>query len=96
MIYLLTRSFNTATWFYRGAMEEGTALSPGERITVPTGISVYPAELFKFPPRSFVDKSYHVVRWTEFERGGHFAAMENPAEFAAEVAAFVAQIMGVR
>ncbi len=94
MIYLLTRSFNTATWFYRGAMEEGTALAPGERITVPTGIAVYPAELFKFPPRSLVEKSYDVVRWTEFERGGHFAAMENPDEFAAEVLAFVAQVGG--
>ena len=92
MIYLLTRSFNTATWFYRGAMEEGTALVPGERITVPAGIAVYPAELFKFPPRSLVEKSYDVVRWTEFKRGGHFAAMENPDEFAAEVLAFVAQV----
>jgi pimeloyl-ACP methyl ester carboxylesterase len=94
MIYLLTRSFNTATWFYRGAMEEGTGLAPGERISVPTGIAVYPAELFKFPPRSFVEKTYNVVRWTEFARGGHFAAMENPEEFATEVAAFAAEYTG--
>ncbi len=96
MVYLLTRSFNTATWFYRGAMEEGMALAQGERVTVPTGIAVYPAELFKFPPRSLVEKSYDVVRWTEFERGGHFAAMENPDDFAVEVSAFVRQVGGVR
>ena len=94
MLYLLTRSFNTATWFYRGAMEEGMVLPAGTQIQVPTGVSVYPAELFKFPPRSFAEKSYNVVRWTEFAHGGHFAAMENKGAFAAEIAAFVDQVAG--
>jgi len=94
MLYLLTRSFNTATWFYRGAMEEGMVLPAGTRVEVPTGVSVYPAELFKFPPRSFAEKSFNVVRWTEFAHGGHFAAMETKAVFAAEIAAFVDQVAG--
>ncbi len=94
MLYLLTRSFNTATWFYRGAMEEGTVLPAGSRVEVPTGVAVYPAELFKFPPRRLAEQSFNVVRWTELDHGGHFAAMETKAAFAAEVLGFVDQVAG--
>jgi len=93
MIYLVTRSFNTATWFYRGMREERcTFLDPGTKIGVPTGIAVFPKELVPFPPRSTVEKGYNVVRWTEFDRGGHFAAMETKDVFASDVLAFARQV----
>ncbi|HEX7774963.1 MAG TPA: epoxide hydrolase, partial [Parvibaculum sp.] len=56
MIYLVTRTFNTATWFYRGMFEEGgTGMAPGEMIEVPVGIANYPKEFLTFPPRSMVE-----------------------------------------
>jgi pimeloyl-ACP methyl ester carboxylesterase len=30
------------------------------------------------PPRAWVDRLYNVAHWTRFEKGGHFAAMEEP------------------
>ena len=93
MIYLVTRSFNTASWIYRGRLDEGGVfMAPGTRVRVPAGIAVFPKEPFAFPPRSMVEKGYPVVRWTELERGGHFAAMETGRVFADEVRAFVKQI----
>lgn len=94
MIYLVTKSFNTATWFYRGFLEEGGAMAPGTKVEVPTGIANFPKEFLFFPPRSLVEKGYNVVRWTDFERGGHFAALETGKLFADDLSAFVAGVKG--
>ena len=80
MIYLVTGTFNTASWIYYGRREEGgRLLSPeGRRVEVPTGCALFPAELLAWPPRSYVERVYNVTHWTEMPRGGHFAAMEQP------------------
>jgi epoxide hydrolase len=59
-----------------------------EPVTVPTGCSVFPRELFR-PSRRFVETRYRDLRyWSEPSRGGHFAAFEQPAQFTAEVRRF--------
>ncbi|WP_371227346.1 epoxide hydrolase family protein [Roseovarius sp. 2305UL8-3] len=80
MIYIATRSFNTASWIYYGRREEGgRILSPeGRRVEVPTGCAVFPAEMLRWPPKSYADRIYNITQWTEMPRGGHFAAMEEP------------------
>ena len=45
--------------------------------TTPTGVAVFPAEIAP-PIRRFAELSNAIVHWTEFDRGGHFAAMEEP------------------
>ena len=41
------------------------------------------------PPRSLAERAYTDIRhWTPMERGGHFAAMEQPDALAHEVRAF--------
>ncbi len=80
MVYLVTGSFNTASWIYAGRREEGgRVLSPeGRRVEVPTACALFPKELLSWPPRSYVERVYNVTQWTEMPRGGHFAAMEEP------------------
>jgi pimeloyl-ACP methyl ester carboxylesterase len=39
-------------------------------------------------PRSAGERKYDLRRWTEFDRGGHFAAMEEPELLAEEIRAF--------
>jgi len=80
MVYIVTRTFNTASWIYYGRREEGgRVLSPeGKRVEVPTACAVFPAELLAWPPRSYAERVYNVQQWTEMPRGGHFAAMEEP------------------
>ncbi len=80
MVYIVTGTFNTASWIYYGRREEGgRILSPeGKRVEVPTGCALFPEELLAWPPRSYVDRIYNVTHWTKMPRGGHFAAMEEP------------------
>ncbi|MBV7255191.1 epoxide hydrolase [Pacificimonas sp. WHA3] len=90
MIYLTTRSFHTATWIYRGMFDEGGFSMPeGKRVEVPVGIACFPADLLAFPPRSMVERGYNVVHWSEMAEGGHFASLEKPDAFLADVRKFV-------
>ena len=90
MIYLVTRTFNTASWIYFGRREEGgRVLSPdGLRVEVPTAAALFPAELLSWPPRSYVERIYNIARWTEMPRGGHFAALEQPTLLIEDIRAF--------
>ena len=44
------------------------------------------------PPRDYAEKAYNIKRWTELPRGGHFAAMEEPALLAGDIRAFFNQV----
>ena len=90
MVYLVTGTFNTASWIYYGRREEGgRVLSPeGRRVEVPTACALFPKELLSWPPRSYVERVYNVTRWTEMPRGGHFAAMEQPELLIEDIRAF--------
>jgi pimeloyl-ACP methyl ester carboxylesterase len=88
MVYLVTGSFGTASWLYRGVYDE--PVPAGARVTKPVAVSNYPGEVCF--PRSTVEKSYNVVRWREMDRGGHFAAMEQPGLFAEDVRGFVREL----
>ena len=91
MIYIVTGTFNSASWIYYGRREEGgRLLSPeGKRVEVPTGCALFPEELLAWPPRSYAERIYNITHWTEMPRGGHFGAMEEPELFVEDVRAFV-------
>ena len=90
MIYVMTDSFATGAWYYRGLIEEGAlALNPGERVETPTAFANFPGEpLYQAPPRAFAERAYNIVRWSDLPRGGHFAAMEEPDLFVEDVRAW--------
>ena len=89
MIYLMTDSFMSAIWFYRGYVEEMPHIPPGEKIEVPVGIGKFQDTYLDFPPRRMMEESFNVTHWAEFPDAGHFAAMENPAQFADAVHDFL-------
>ncbi|WP_304170770.1 epoxide hydrolase family protein [Phenylobacterium aquaticum] len=90
MIYVMTDSFTTGAWYYRGLIEEGgVAMAEGARCETPTAFANFPGEpLYTAPPRSWADRAYNITRWSEMPRGGHFAAMEEPDLFVDEVRAW--------
>jgi pimeloyl-ACP methyl ester carboxylesterase len=54
-------------------------------VTVPVAVSVFPDELFH-APRSWTEKAYsNLVHYNEVDRGGHFAAWEQPELYASEL-----------
>jgi epoxide hydrolase len=57
-------------------------------ITVPSGISIFPGEIYR-PSRRWAERRYTDLRWYEvLDRGGHFAAYEQPAAFVDQVRGF--------
>ena len=93
MLYLAPSSVVTATWIYHGRRLEGSDRLPaGTRIQVPMGFAAFPDPVFLPPPRSFVEKTYNVVHWSNPPAGGHFAAMEQPALMLADLRAFISTL----
>jgi pimeloyl-ACP methyl ester carboxylesterase len=94
MLYVMTDSFPSAIWFYHGLIREGGInLAPGRRCETPTGFAAFPGDtLMPAPPRSRIELLYNLVHWSEPADGGHFAAMEKPAVFAADVRAWADKV----
>ncbi|QFG03907.1 epoxide hydrolase family protein [Tepidiforma bonchosmolovskayae] len=57
------------------------------RVEVPTGVAVFPREPWRVP-RHWAEQRFNIVHWTEMPRGGHFAALEQPALLASDIIAF--------
>ncbi len=94
MVYITTRTFNTASWIYYGRREEGgRILSEGDRrVEVPTACALFPAEMLAWPPRSYVERLYNVQQWTKMPRGGHFAALEQPELLVDDIRSFARRL----
>jgi len=84
MLYWLTRSGASSARLYWEAFRnrlEGT-------VEIPTGVSIYPKEIFR-PSRRWAERRYpNIVHWDELTRGGHFAAFEQPAAFVDQLRKF--------
>ena len=93
MLYVGPSAEVTASWIYRGKRLEGSERFPeGARVDVPVAIAAFPDPVFIPTPRSFAEKTYNVVRYTEMPAGGHFAALEEPELLLADLRGFVATV----
>ncbi len=54
-------------------------------VTVPTGCSIYPKEIIRTSRRWAEKRFKNIVYWNKLERGGHFAAFEQPETFVEEL-----------
>ncbi|MBB5935238.1 epoxide hydrolase family protein [Streptomyces zagrosensis] len=87
MLYWLTGTANSAARIYyerAHADSWGTAPAPS---TAPTAVADFPQDNF-IPLRHIVERTNHIVQWTSYERGGHFAAVEQPELLVADIRTF--------
>jgi microsomal epoxide hydrolase len=89
MLYWLTVTGTSAARLYCESSRAGTgALDTWNgRVDVPTGYAVYPGELLQ-TPRVWAEQRYNLVHYAIQDRGGHFAAFEQPELFAADLNAY--------
>ena len=93
MLYVAPPSVVTAIWIYHGKrLEKSDWFAPGTRVRAPMGVAAFPDPVFLPTPRSFAEKTYRVVHWTDMPRGGHFAALEQPELMLADLRAFIATV----
>jgi pimeloyl-ACP methyl ester carboxylesterase len=91
-LYWFTGAIGSSFWPYYGRLHSNWPLSPSQPVTVPTGYAAFPREII-VPPRSIAERTYtNIQRWTVMRKGGHFAAMEQPAALAAEIQQFFREL----
>ncbi|MFD4438504.1 epoxide hydrolase family protein [Nocardia sp. NPDC058519] len=83
MLYWLTGTAGSSAALYYEATH--TRSWPTTPLTTPTGVAVFAEDI---AIRRYADEGTDIVHWSEFERGGHFAAMEVPDLFVDDVRTF--------
>ena len=73
-IYWFTGTITSSTRIYY-ENRNTPAVKPVGYIDVPTGVAIFPAEIY-LAPRAWVEAAYDLRHWTMMPRGGHFAALE--------------------
>jgi len=88
-LYWLTGTgASAARWYWE--LGRAQALAAGQappEVSLPVGFTTFPGEIFR-APRSWVEASYpNLTYYNEVDRGGHFAAWEEPQLFSEEIRA---------
>jgi epoxide hydrolase len=83
-LYWLTNTGGTSADNYYENTHTGS-WAPPQRSPVPTGVAVFAQDV---AIRRFAERANTIVHWTDFDRGGHFAAMETPDLLVEDVRAF--------
>jgi hypothetical protein len=71
MLYWLTGTAASSAQLYYENMHGGSWRQ--EPVTVPTGVAGVAQDL---AIRRYAERGHNIVRWSEFDRGGHFVALE--------------------
>ena len=91
-LYWFTGAIASSFWPYYARLHGDWPIPVGETVDVPAGYAEFKVEILK-PPRSLAERMYSDLRrWTVMERGGHFAALEQPEALAGEVTAFFREL----
>src|SRR5271166_5429774 len=83
-LYWLTNTAISAARFY---WESHINLYNAADVSIPAAVSVFPGENYQ-APRSWTERAYHkLIYFNELDKGGHFAAWEQPELFSSELRA---------
>jgi pimeloyl-ACP methyl ester carboxylesterase len=90
-LYWLTGTFTSSGRLYwEGGRTTAAAVAAGKKppeLSLPVGYTVFPDEIVQ-APRAWVEKVYpNLIYFNEVDKGGHFAAWEEPELFASEMRA---------
>jgi pimeloyl-ACP methyl ester carboxylesterase len=90
-LYWLTQTPTSAARMYwesgRAAMAAAAARQTPPKVSIPVAFTVFPGEIFQ-APQSWAEQVYpNLIYFNEVDKGGHFAAWEEPELFAAELRA---------
>jgi len=89
-VYWLTETFPTSIYPYRLRFRPDYKPTP-PYLKKPTGYSYFPKEITP-TPKSWVEKEVNLVFYREHDRGGHFAALEQPELLMGDIEEFVDEI----
>jgi epoxide hydrolase len=85
-IYWFTNTAGSSAQMYYESMHTSNWPTPSE---VPTGVAVFAEDI---PIRRYAEQGNNIVHWSEFDRGGHFAAMEAPDLLVGDIREFFRKV----
>jgi len=85
MLYWLTNTARSAANSYYERFHDAAMWAPKQASPVPTGVAVFTTDI---SIRHIAEKAHTITHWAEYERGGHFAALEAPDLLTADVRDF--------
>jgi len=87
MLYWVTNTIGSSMFSYF-ADRRSPSLTAADRVNRPVAVTLFPKDIGGIPPRELAERTLAVVRWTPMPRGSHFAALEVPDLYAADVREF--------
>ena len=92
-LYWLTGAIGSSFWPYYARMHGSWPIPEGRTVDVPVGYADFPKEILR-PPRSLAARTYtDIRRWTKMQKGGHFAALEQPEALSREIVEFFGSLV---
>jgi pimeloyl-ACP methyl ester carboxylesterase len=91
-IYWFTQTITSSMRLYADSLREPLPLAHDRtpELEAPTGIAIFPEEIFRVPKQLAQQRS-NLVQWTEMPSGGHFAAFEEPGLIVEDITKLFAQ-----
>ena len=89
-LYWITGTAASSANLYFEVRHENETLPALPRTGVPVGVAVFPTDPIL---RQHAGSQFNIVHWSEYERGGHFAAFEAPDLYAQDLFAFVRTVL---
>ena len=86
-IYWFSQTINSSTRYYYESRQHADDNRLPARIDTPTGFSLFPAEISS-GYRSWSEAMFNVQQWSIHDRGGHFAALEEPELLVGDIREF--------
>jgi pimeloyl-ACP methyl ester carboxylesterase len=86
-LYWFTETIHSSVRLYNENSKSPLHFSQNDFVNTPTGIARFHKEE-PFPSRKFIERGFNVQHWTDFPKGGHFAAMEQPMLLANDIMQF--------
>ncbi|MEV0383618.1 epoxide hydrolase family protein [Nonomuraea sp. NPDC050643] len=86
-LYWFTGTAGSAGRLYKESAPDWAP--PAEPDRTPTGIALFPGDS---TVRRYAEQVHHVVHWSEFATGGHYAALQAPELLAGDIRAFFASL----
>jgi pimeloyl-ACP methyl ester carboxylesterase len=90
-VYWVTQTINSSVRLYCESRRTERFGPMAERVEVPTASAVFPAEMYKIP-KAYAEAMFNLQRYTRFDRGGHFAALEEPDLLIDDIRAFFREV----
>jgi len=84
MLYWLSATAGSSARLYK---ESAGSFGEVQASAVPTGMAVFAHDI-TLPVRTYSERMDNIVRWSEFPRGGHFPALEQPDLLLGDIRAF--------